>query len=212
MATRGEPGSRRHNAGEPAAGRGSVAGEDDSTEALFDRAESVDRFAPPPEVFGPPSPEVGHSVKAAAAPEESVYAPSSPPRPRAPGSVRRRGRRGKPVRRVKRTIRHVDPFSVFRVSLMFYGCFLLIWLVVVAILYWILDAAGLFELIENVGDAVAAEGTWNVGLGLVEKWAFFIGVVVAVVMSLVNLFLAFLYNVVADIVGGIEITFVEKDL
>jgi hypothetical protein len=31
-------------------------------------------------------------------------------------------------------------------------------------------------------------------------------------MSLVNTFFAFLYNVIADAVGGVELTFVERDL
>ncbi|MDQ3985014.1 MAG: DUF3566 domain-containing protein [Actinomycetota bacterium] len=139
--------------------------------------------------------------------DEMIFAP---PRRRPVKPTRRR--RVKPVRRVKRVLRHIDPLSVLKVSLLFYGCFLLIWLVFVAILYWIVEAAGLFELIENVRDAFVLEGEWSVTLGFVEKWAFFIGVIVAVVMSLLNLFLAFLYNVVADVIGGIEVTFVERDL
>jgi hypothetical protein len=33
-----------------------------------------------------------------------------------------------------------------------------------------------------------------------------------VVGSIVNVFLAFLYNVGSDLVGGVEMTFVERDL
>jgi hypothetical protein len=52
----------------------------------------------------------------------------------------------------------------------------------------------------------------TITLGLVEKWAFLIGFTLVVVGSLMNTFLAFLYNVGADILGGLDLTFVERDL
>ncbi|MDQ3955050.1 MAG: DUF3566 domain-containing protein [Actinomycetota bacterium] len=180
----------------------SAADDVDSTSPLLD---PVAHALSEPEPPGAP----GYGSPLSDSEEEMVFAPP-PRRPRpAPGPRRRRA---KPVRRVKRTLRHVDPFSVLKVSLLFYGVFLIIWLVVVAILYWIVDAAGLFDLIDNVRAAAAFEGKFEVTLTLVEKWAFFLGVIVAIVASLFNLFLAFLYNVVADIVGGIDVTFVERDL
>jgi hypothetical protein len=140
--------------------------------------------------------------------DESIYAP---PRRRTPPPNRQRPRRVKQVRRVRRTLRHIDPLSVLKVSLMFYGCFLIIWMVFAAILYWVLQAAGLFDTIEGIRTSLAVEGSWDISLSFVEKWAFFIGLTAAIVMSLVNLFLAFLYNVVADVIGGIDMTFVERD-
>jgi hypothetical protein len=178
----------------------SAADDIDSTSPLVD---------PIGRALGDPTPSGGYRSPLEEPEEEMVFAPP-PRRPRpAPGPRRRRV---KPVRRVKRTLRHIDPLSVLKVSLLFYGVFLIIWLVFVAILYWVVDAAGLFDLIENVRDAFVLEGNFEVTLTFVEKWAFFIGVAVAVIMSLVNLFLAFLYNVVADIVGGIDVTFVERDV
>ena len=160
--------------------------------------------------FAPPSPDdtrVAGPDRGPTAPDEPIYAP---PRRRAPPPGQR-PRRVKQVRRVRRTLRHIDPFSVLKVSLMFYGCFLVLWLVFVAIMYWILQGAGLFETLNNVRRSIAVDGTWKISLSMVEKWAFFIGLTVSVVMSLVNLFVAFLYNVVADVIGGIDMTFVERD-
>ena len=140
--------------------------------------------------------------------DESIYAP---PRRRTPPPTRQRPRRVKQVRRVRRTLRHIDPLSVLKVSLMFYGCFLILWMVFVAILYWIVQAAGVFDTVEDLRRSIAVEGNWEISLSFVEKWAFFVGLTAAIVMSLVNLFLAFLYNVVADVIGGIDMTFVERD-
>ena len=94
---------------------------------------------------------------------------------------------------------------------MFYGCFLVLWLVFVAIVYWMLQGAGVFETVESLREALTIKGSWELSLSFVEKWAFFIGLAVAVVMSLFNLFLAFLYNLIADTIGGIDMTFVERD-
>jgi Transmembrane domain of unknown function (DUF3566) len=95
---------------------------------------------------------------------------------------------------------------------MFYGVFLLLWLLFVAIIYWLLQGAEFFETIEKtLRSLTLVQGSWGISLAFVEKWAFFIGLSVGVVMSLVNLFLAFLYNVVADVIGGIDMTFVERD-
>lgn len=122
------------------------------------------------------------------------------------------GRRSRPTtRRVRRTLRHVDPLSVLKLSLFYYGCFLLLWLVIVAVLYGVLSAAGLFERIEELGRALVLWDEVQITLWFVERWAFFIGLVLGLVASIVNVFLAFLYNLAADVVGGAEFTFVERD-
>ncbi len=172
----------------------------DATGPLADPLADAFAVEPPPATRPRPEEPLGPN-------DEPVYArPRRPP----PQSPRNRPRRVA-VRRVRRTIRHVDPLSVLKVSLMFYGVFLILWLVLVAILYWIIDAAGFFDTVQEVAQAFVLDGEWKVSLGFVEKWAFFIGLGAAIVMSLLNLFLAFLYNVVADIIGGIDITFVERD-
>lgn len=95
---------------------------------------------------------------------------------------------------------------------MFYGVFLVLWMLFVAIVYWLLQGADVFDTLEStLRSLTLVEGDWGISLSFVEKWAFFIGLTIGLVMSLVNLFLAFLYNVVADAIGGIDMTFVERD-
>jgi hypothetical protein len=123
-----------------------------------------------------------------------------------------RGARPAALRRVRRTLRHVDPLSVLKLSLFYYGCFLVMWLVFVALAYWILSAVGLFDRLERIGRALALWEHVDVTFALVEGWTLLIGLTLAVLGSLVNLFLAFLYNLAADVVGGVDLTFVERDL
>ena len=193
----------------------------DPTGPLFDPLEGA--FGPPavpadlpapapapperPRRERPVGPEPFDRTQPYAQEEDPIYAP---PRRRAPPPGRR-PRRVRQVRRVRSTLRHIDPLSVLKVSLMFYGVFLVLWLIFVAIVYSIVDGAGVFDSINELREQIAVKGDWTLSLGLVEKWAFFIGLAMSIFMSLVNLFLAFLYNVVADTIGGIDMTLVERD-
>ncbi|MEA2477012.1 MAG: hypothetical protein QOF16_192 [Actinomycetota bacterium] len=140
-----------------------------------------------------------------------------PPIARPPGNiptVRQRPslRRRLPIRRVKRTLRHIDPVSVLKLSAFYYAVFLVIWMLFAAVVYFILKSAGTFDKIEKIATSFAFSLHLHITLLWVEKWAFLIGLVFLVIASIVNLFLAFVYNFAADIVGGVELTFMEKDL
>jgi hypothetical protein len=127
-----------------------------------------------------------------------------------PAPVKKTVRRRVPVRRVKRTLRHVDPLTVLKLSAFYWAIFLVVWLGVVAVVYSIVNGTGVLDDVESFMNAV--ELKWpDITLGVVEKWAFLIGLVFALVTTLLNVFLAFLYNVAADLIGGLELTFVERD-
>jgi hypothetical protein len=131
----------------------------------------------------------------------------------APKSVRRR-RRARPggIRRVRRRIKHIDPISVLKVSLLFYAFFLIIWLIVVALAYRTLDGMGLFDQLQSLGEDLVLPSLRNeITLGQVERWALVVGILGVVVGSFVNAFLAFLYNLISDFIGGIEVTFQERE-
>ncbi len=117
------------------------------------------------------------------------------------------------VRRVRRTVKRVDPWSVLKMSLFYYSIFFVVWLIGVAMLFSFIESTGLFDTIEEVGTGMALEDLANfkITLGGVLKWAAYIGVGLVLLGSVVNVILAFLYNLGSDIVGGIHVTFVERD-
>lgn len=108
-------------------------------------------------------------------------------------------------------MRHVDPFSVLKLSVYFYLIFLLVWLAFVAVLYSLVDSMGVFDAAEDLGRGLVLWEEVNITLGLVEKWALMIGLVFVVIGTFVNTVLAILYNVGADLLGGLELTFVERE-
>ncbi len=127
------------------------------------------------------------------------------------GSTRQQVKKRAAPRRVRRTVRHVDAFSVLKLSGFFYAIFLLIWLGIVAILYSIVESMGVFDAAEDLGRALVLYEEVDITLGVVEKWALLIGLIVSVLGTLVNTLLAILYNVASDLFGGLELTFVERD-
>lgn len=112
---------------------------------------------------------------------------------------------------MKRKLQHIDPLSILKISLIYYTIFLIVWLAMVAVFYSFIEGLGFFDLLDDVGEGFAVWDNVNITLGLVEKWAFIIGLTFVVLGSLLNLLLAFLYNVISDLVGGIEVTFLERD-
>jgi hypothetical protein len=155
-------------------------------------------------------------------PSRSVTAPERPAAQRRTTTVPARRRatrpsRGRPARaptrRVTRTVKRVNPWSVLRLSLFFYAVFLVVWLIVVAVLFTFIESTGVFETIEELGRlfTVRQAQELNISLGLVEKWAFFIGLAMIAIATIFNVVLALLYNLGSDIVGGLEMTFTERD-
>ena len=107
-------------------------------------------------------------------------------------------------------IRKIDPWSVLKFSLLFYFCLLLIMLLGSAIIFAILKAFGVINNIEKLIRDLS-EATFTISGGSIFRWLFLFGLLGAVVQSAVTVFLAFLYNLIADVVGGIEISVSERE-
>jgi len=136
------------------------------------------------------------------------------------GAARRRPLR--PVRqgarRTRVVVRRVGPLSVLKFSLIFYFCVMLIVFFALAIIYAVLSAAGAMEEIGKLLGYFFGTGETGtrdpepiaINGGAVFTWLFIGGLVFTVVWSVINVFVAFLYNLISDIVGGIDVTLAEK--
>lgn len=144
-------------------------------------------------------------------PTKAMPAAQRDARRRAAAGQRTR-RQSPPVRRVRRTLRHVDPMSVFKLSLFFYAIGVVVWLIVVAILYSVVNSTGIFDAVEAFSRGLALGWRVEIDLWFVEKWALLIGLIFWLVGALTNLLISILYNVGADTIGGVKMIFVERDV
>ena len=120
----------------------------------------------------------------------------------------RRSWRRRP-RQTRVVIRKVGPWSVFKFSILFYFCVMLVILLALAMLYSVLGAIGALDsmtkLLRDVGfENFEIHGDW-----LFTRLTM-IGIVMVFVWSALNVFVAFLYNLISDVVGGIEVTLAER--
>lgn len=123
----------------------------------------------------------------------------------------------KAARRTRVVVRRVAPWSVLKFSLIFYFCVMLIVYFALLIIYMILSAAGAMDSLAKVLGWVFGSGTSTLGptpVTIDGKQVFTIlflaGCLFTVIWAVINVFVAFLYNLISDVVGGIEITLAEK--
>jgi Transmembrane domain of unknown function (DUF3566) len=113
-------------------------------------------------------------------------------------------------RRAQVVLHRINAWTVLRVSLLFYFCVMVILVFALSILYWMLGSMG---VLTNVSDLLANIFAQDKSYAIDGGWLFVRALVVGagwvVVWSLVNMFLALLYNLISDVVGGIKITLAE---
>ena len=128
-------------------------------------------------------------------------------------AARRRVTSPPPPRNVRRrvTVRRVDPWSVCKLSLIFYFCVLLIAMLGLVVLWAVVIRMGLIEALQELLEKVGLELVQVNGANIARA-VFLVGLVNVVVFSGINVFMAFLYNLIADLVGGLRVTLAEDDL
>jgi len=129
------------------------------------------------------------------------------------------------VRRTRVEIRRVGPISVLKFSLIFYFCVFLVIYLALAIIWAILSASGVIDSLEQLlgtifpsGAGISPTGEVSTGgappieidSGSVFTWMFLAGCVGVAVWSFINVFVAVMYNLISDIVGGVEVTLADR--
>ena len=149
------------------------------------------------------------SERALDAARARVRIPKIPRRPATPGR-----------RRTRVEIRHVGPLSVLKFSLLFYFCAMLIGFIALFLIFQVLEAAGTITTLESdilgclfqqgeratTGECIPYEINGTV----VFTWLFLAGIVGVVLTAILNTFIAVVYNLISDIVGGVEVTLAER--
>lgn len=168
--------------------------------------------AVPPESPEPPfeergAPSIGPS-SADGVPVFPFLPPERPPFvPRSPVLSRRATA---PRQRVRGVVRHIDPWSVFRLSLLFYLCVLLVLLVAGIVLWNIASVFGVLHNFEKFIRQLFDLQSFKLH-PLVALEAFALGGVVLVLLgTAVNVIATCLYNLISDVAGGVRVTILDE--
>jgi Transmembrane domain of unknown function (DUF3566) len=155
-------------------------------------------------------------VSLEARPDATQLAPQPIPVPPPAPSTRRSGR----VRKARLRLLRVDPWSVMKTAFLLSVALGITLFVAVAVLWSVLDAAGVFSAVGNlVADLTTAEGNPEsafrlenyTALSRVLGFTTLIAVVDVVLVTALATLGAFLYNLSANLLGGLEVTLAEDD-
>lgn len=105
-------------------------------------------------------------------------------------------------------VRRVDPWSVLKLSLLFYLCVCLVLLVAGCILWAGASAAGVVENVEGFASDIGFDDFRFVAADILRASTIG-GLVLVVSGTLANTLLAVLFNLMGDLVGGLKVTLAE---
>lgn len=137
--------------------------------------------------------------------------PEQPPRPRRLTWRERRDMGRLRARKVRRVIRHVDPWSVLKLSLLFYLCLFLVVMVAGVLLWSLASSAGTIHDVEGFIKDLGAFDTFTFEGTQIFRACVLGGLVLVVAGTGFNVLLALLFNLISDLVGGIRVTVIEEE-
>ncbi|WP_205324599.1 DUF3566 domain-containing protein [Glycomyces sp. YM15] len=123
-------------------------------------------------------------------------------------------------RRARLRLKRIDPWSVMKFSFAVSIVLFIVMVVATTVLYIALDAMGVFDTVNDMlqmlmgtstDDAAAGTETFRITAKGVIGAAALLGVVNMVLFTALATLGSFIYNVCADLVGGVEVTLAERD-
>ena len=140
------------------------------------------------------------------------------------GTAASRGRSGAPTPRPRGTRRarlrlvHLDPWSVMKTSFLLSIAFGIVTVVSVGLVWSVLGAAGIWESINATVTDVLGEESGEpfdienyVGTSRVMGFTMIVAVVDVILITAIATLAAFLYNLAAALLGGVEVTLAEDE-
>jgi hypothetical protein len=172
----------------------------------------------------PLSERVSAAVSAASSAVQQAASPTGPgagtttaparPTPGPTGQPVRRTR----TRRARLRLVHLDPWSVMKTSFLLSIAFGIVTVVSVAVVWAVLGAAGVWDSINStVTDVLGGESASTfdiqnyVGTSRVLGFTMIVAVVDVILITAIATLGAFLYNLAAALLGGLEVTLAEDE-
>jgi hypothetical protein len=112
-------------------------------------------------------------------------------------------------RRARLQLKHIDPWSTMKFTLVLSVAMFVVWMIAVGLLYGVLGGLGVWDQVNHLYDQVA--GGNLISAKFVLTSAAVVGVINIVLFTALATIGSFVYNLCSDLVGGIELTLSERD-
>lgn len=133
-------------------------------------------------------------------------------RPPAPAPEKRGG-----TRKARLRLTHVDPWSVMKTAFLLSIAFGIVLVIAVAVVWGVLGAAGVWDSINRTVTDVLGNNQSGfdvrdyIGTSRVVGFTLIVAAVDVVLITAIATLCAFLYNLAAALLGGLEVTLAEDD-
>ena len=121
------------------------------------------------------------------------------------------GRRRLQARKVRRVIRHIDPWSVLTFSVMFHLCLFAALLLASALVFNVAEEAGTIENLESFIRELGDYETFEIDGQAIFKAAVAIAGIMTLAASVLVVLLTVMFNLLSDLLGGVRITVIEEE-
>ena len=144
-------------------------------------------------------------------PPYTTLPPPTPPRRPAKAAARTPRRPGdRAPRRAHLQVRHLDVWSVLKLACVLSVSLFFVWLVVVGVIYGLLDVTGVVDKVNETAHTLYNNNNDPLTPGIVLGGALVIGVINIVLFIVLTTIGSVVYNLCADLVGGVEVTLSER--
>ncbi len=168
------------------------------------------RALPPPPAGARPGAGSSAATAARRPPPPVAAGVASAEEVRRVGLVKRRRLGRLRARKVRRILRHVEVWSVLKVSVVFYFCLWLVLLVSGAVVWKVATQAGLIDNVENFLQESGFDEVDIDGETMFRAWATG-GFIMVFASTGFTVLLAVLFNLISDMMGGVRFTVIELE-
>ena len=115
------------------------------------------------------------------------------------------------ARRVRRVIRHIEVWSVLKISILFFACLWAVFLIAGFIVWGVAESSGTVGKLESLITELFALDTFNFDGKQIFRGYALGGLILAIAGSTLNVLMVLLFNLISDLTGGLRITMIEEE-
>lgn len=115
------------------------------------------------------------------------------------------------ARKVRRLVRHVEPWSVLKIALIFYFCLWVILLIAGVMLWSLAVSSGMIDNVETFVTELFALESFTLNADQIFRASAIGGLVLVVAGAGFTVLMAVLFNLISDLTGGVRFTVVEEE-
>lgn len=121
------------------------------------------------------------------------------------------GKSRRRVRRVTRVVREIDPWSVFKIGIIFHFVLYIVGMVTLVLLWNVANATGTINNVENFLESFGWD-TFEFKGGELFRNVWILGLFWVVLATGIWVLLAIVFNLITELVGGIRVAVLEEEV